>query len=192
MKIHRNTIWLVPLLAVVTFPIWSIPISDFLAPRGNFDQKLKNSTIDVNKFSMETVKILQNQNGRKTAVIRADRARTGKSLTVYFMENVDADIYDNENNITKIIAKEGQFDTFSEILTLINDVVVKKIKDKQVLYTDLLHYDSKQRTVNCPGKTKMESEDVTIDGGSFDYDINLSSYVVDKGVTCIISGFTKP
>lgn len=192
MKIHRNTIWLIPLLVVVTFPIWSIPVSDFLAPRGDFDKKLKNSTIDVNKFSMETVKILQHQNGKKTAIIRADRARTGKSLTVYFMENVDADIYDNENNITKIIAKEGQFNTFNEVLTLINDVVVNKIKDKQVLYTDLLHYDSKQRTVNCPEKTKMVSEDVTIDGGSFDYDINLGSYVVDKGVTCIINGFTKP
>ena len=192
MRIHRNTIWLVPLFVVITFPIWSIPVGNFLAPRGSFDKDPQKSTIDVNKFSMENVKILQNQNGRKTAIIRADRARTGKSLTVYFMENVDADIFDNDNNITKVIAKEGQFDTFSEILTLINDVVVNKLKDKQVLYTDLLHYSSKQRTVNCPGKTKMVSEDVTIDGGSFDYDINLGSYIVDKGVACTINGFTKP
>jgi len=192
MKIHRNTIWLIPLLVVVTFPIWSIPVGDFLAPRGGFDPDLKNRRTDARKFSMETVKILQNQNGRKTAIIRADKARTGISLNIYIMENVDADIFDNDNNITKIIAKKGRFDTTSEILTLIDDVVVNKTKDKQILYTDLLHYDSKKRTVNCPDKTKMVSEDVTIDGGSFDYDINLSSYVVDKGVTCIINGFTKP
>ncbi len=192
MNIHRNTIWLVPLLTLVTFPLWSIPLGNFLAPRGRFDSKLKNNKADVHRFSMESVKILQNQAGRKTAVIRADKARTGKTVNIYVMKNVDADIFDNDNNITKIIAKKGIFDTTTEVLTLIDDVVVDKTRDKQILYTNLLHYDSKQRTVKCPGKTKMKGDGVTIDGGSFDYDITRGSYIVDKGVTCVLNGFSRP
>jgi hypothetical protein len=71
-------------------------------------------------------------------------------------------------------------------------VVVNKTLDNQFLYTDLLHYDSEQRTISCPGKTRLEGENVAIDGGSLDYDIQSQTYVIDKGVSCILNGFISP
>jgi len=34
MKFSRNAIWLIPLLLIVSFPLWSIPVSTFLNPAG--------------------------------------------------------------------------------------------------------------------------------------------------------------
>jgi len=189
MKLHRNTVWLIPLAIVVTFPLWSVPIGDFLTPRGGFDPELTNSTTPTRDFNMETVKILQNQDGVKTALIRADTARTGEISDILLMENVDADIFDEDGNITRIVAKHGKYNTNTEILILTDDVVVNKTRDKQFLYTDLLNYNSKKRTINCPGKTRLEGEDVEIDGGSLDYDVKTASYVIGSGVTCVLNGF---
>ena len=64
MKLHRNTVWLVPLVLILTFPLWRIPVGSFLTVRGDFDSKTETSQKDSHNFRMETVKILQNQKGR--------------------------------------------------------------------------------------------------------------------------------
>jgi len=192
MKFHRKAIWLVPLLLLVTFPLWSIPVGDFLTPRGGFDKDLKTGKSKIRKFNMDKVKILQNQKGKKTALIRAARARTGETEDILLMENVDADIFDEDGNITNIVAKHGKYNTVTKMLTLIDDVVVNKTNDKQFLYSDLLYYDEEKRTVSSPGKTRLTGEDVEINGGSLDYDIPTGSYVIGNRVHCILNGFTEP
>ncbi len=192
MKFHRNTVWLIPLLVIVTFPLWSIPVGNFLTPRGSFDPEPQNQQPDNHNFTMDTVKILQNQNGKKTALIRAHKAHTGKDSNHLILELVNADLFDEEGYITKVIANTGEYNTISKLLTLTGDVVVNKTRDKQFLYTDLLYYDSDKRTVKCPGKTRLEGEKITIDGGSLDYDIKSATYVINKRVHCTINGFTRP
>ncbi len=192
MKFHRNTIWLIPLFFIVTFPLWSIPVGNFLAPRSSFDPTPNTEQPDSHQFNMDTVKILQNQDGKKTALIRAKKAHTGKDPDLIIMESANADLFDVEGNITHVVANTGKYNTSSKLLTLIGDVVVNKIRDKQFLYTDLLFYDSEKRTVKCPGKTRLEGENMEINGGSLDYDIKTETYVIGKRVECTINGFIQP
>ena len=193
MKFHRNTIWLVPLLFVVTFPLWSIPVGKFLTPRGGFDPDINKLPTDTHNFTMNTVKILQNQKGKKTALIRAAKAHTDSSDNdILILETVDADLFDNSDNITRVLAKTGKYNMITKVLTLIEDVVVNKTKDEQFLYTDLLYYNSEQRTINCPGKTLLKSEGAEIDGGSLDYDVNTEKYVIGNRVKCLLNGFVEP
>lgn len=191
MKYHRNTIWLIPLAIIITFPIWSTPVGKFLTPRQTVTNQPIKPSGPSHDFVMETVKILQNQNGVKTAVIRAQSARTDNHNDALLMETVDAEVYDEEGNITTIVSKSGSYNTTTEVLTLIEDVVVHKIKDKQFLYTDLLQYHSGERTIHCPGKTRLEGEDVNINGGSLDYDITTSSYSIGNRVHVILGGFDE-
>ncbi len=191
MKPHRNTIWLIPLFFIITFPLWSIPVGTFLTPRGGFDPDLKKAPAKSHDFNMDHVRITQNQGGVKTAFIRAEKAATGEDPDVLLMDNVDADIFDEDGNITKIIAQKGKYHTVIKLLTLTKDVVVNKTADNQVLYTDLLHYDSEQRTVDCPGPTRLEGDKVVIDGGSLDYDIKTQTYIIDKRVHCVLNGFVE-
>ncbi|EKD38706.1 MAG: hypothetical protein ACD_75C00636G0004, partial [uncultured bacterium] len=51
MRFHRNTIWLVPLLFILTFPLWSPPIGRFLTPRGGFDPDLNKKPPDTHNFA---------------------------------------------------------------------------------------------------------------------------------------------
>lgn len=193
MRFNRNTIWLIPLLGIVTFPLWSVPVGNFLTPRGGFDPDLNKAPTDTHNFTMETVKILQNEKGKKTAMIRAEQAHTdNEDNDILIMETVDADVFDDSENITRILAKSGKFSLASKTLTLTGEVVINKTVDKQLLYTDLLHYNSEQRTINCPGKTVLKSEDAEIDGGSLDYDIKTKQYVIGKRVKTLIKGFSPP
>lgn len=192
MKLHRNTVWLVPLLLILTFPLWRTPVGSFLTPRGEIEHKVQSRPSGNNSFNMENVKILQNQKGRKTALIRAQSARTDETPDLLVLETVDADLFDEDGNITHIISKTGKYNMATKILTLIDDVVINKTHDKQLLYTDLLYYDSVKRTVNCPGKTRLIGENVRIDGGSLDYSINSSKYEIGGRVHVVLEGFSAP
>ena len=41
MKLNRNIIWIIPLFFIITYPLWSIPVGNFLTPRGGFDPDIK-------------------------------------------------------------------------------------------------------------------------------------------------------
>jgi len=193
MKLNRNIIWLVPLFFIITYPLWSIPVGNFLTPRGGFDPEIKHPPRKpVQRFTLDKVKITQNQNGNKTAFILADTAYTGEDPDVLFMDNVNADIFDDEGNITKITAQNGEYHTVTKLLTLITDVVVHKTHDNQFLYTELLFYDNDRRNVHCPGPTRLEGDGATINGGRLDYDITTKTYIIDKRVHCILDDFVAP
>ncbi|BCL62689.1 hypothetical protein DGMP_33820 [Desulfomarina profundi] len=192
MKLHRNQVWLIPLLLILTYPLWSIPIGKFLTPRGGVPAQTVIKKTNQHNFRMESVKILQNQNGKKTAMIRAKSARTGDDTDILILETVDADIFDEDGNVTHIVSRTGKYNVKTKALTLSGDVVVNKIRDNQFLYTDLLHYNSDKRTVNCPGKTKLIGENVSIDGGSLDYDINSARYDIGGRVSVDLEGFSAP
>jgi LPS export ABC transporter protein LptC len=193
MKIHRNTIWLLPLAFLITFPLWSIPVGEFLTPRGGFDPDINKESTDHHNFTMQTVTILQNQKGKDSAVIRAANARTKPDdLDIVILDKVNAEVFDDNGIETLITSQKGEYSMAGKILVLTKNVVLNKIQDKQSMYTDLLIYDSNQRTVTSPGKTKLKSEHAEIDGGSFDYNINSQTYVIGKRVKCLINGFIEP
>lgn len=192
MKFHKNAIWLVPLLIIISFPIWSIPVGKFLSPRGGLDQYSANLEDQMHNFKMDKVQILQNQMGKTTALIKATHAQTTDNPDILEMTLVDADLYDEADNITKIIARKGTYNTITKLLTLTDDVIVNKTVDSQVLYTDLLLYHTEERTVQCPGKTRLEGDEVRIDGGSLNYDIKSQTYLIENGVVCELNGFITP
>ncbi len=193
MKFHRNAIWLIPLAFLVTFPLWSIPLGNFLTPRGGFDPDINKESADHQNFTMQTVSILQNQKGKDTAMIRAANARTNPDdLDIVILDKVHAEVFDDNGRVTLITSQKGEYSMAGRILALTKDVVLNKTQEKQFMYTDLLIYDSDQRTVSCPGKTKLKNETAEIDGGSFDYNINTQTYIFDKKVKCLISGFIEP
>ena len=189
---QRNIIWLVPLILLVTFPVWRIPLATFLTPRGGYDPAYANLKKDVHNFTMDKVRIQQIHSGKKTAEIRADNARTAEKENEYILTKVDTDIFDKEGNLTNIIADKGMYNAVTRHLTLIDNVIVHKTADKQTLYTDLLHYDDEKRTVKCPGPTRLTAEGAEIRGSSLDFAIETSQYEVGGWVYCRLEGFSEP
>ncbi len=189
---RRNYIWLVPLALMVSYPLWRLPAAAFLTPRGGYDPAYANLKSDVHNFVMEKVTIFEHKSARKTAVIKAEKAYSAEKPDEYVLENVDSDIFNPSGEATHIVAKRGIFNTSANLLTLSDEVVVDKQADGQRLYTDLLYYDDKKRTVHCPGKTKLVGEDVEINGSSFDYNIENGQYEIGGRVKTLINGFAQP
>ena len=189
---QRNIIWLVPLLLLLTFPAWRIPLAAFLTPRGGYDPAYANMKKDVHNFTMDKVKIQQIHNGRKSAEIRAENARTAEKADEYILTKVNTDVYDREGNQTNIIADKGIYNAVTRQLTLMENVIVQKTKDQQTLYTELLYYDDEKRTIKCPGDTRLTAEGAELRGGSLDYDIEKGYYEVGGRVHCLLEGFSAP
>jgi LPS export ABC transporter protein LptC len=189
---QRSIIWLVPLVLLVTFPAWRIPLGAFLTPRGGYDPAYADLKKDVHNFTMDKVRIQQIHNGRKSAEIRAESARTAEKEDEYILTKVNTDIFDNEGELTNIIADKGIYNAVTRQLTLIDNVIVQKTSDKQTLYTDLLYYDDEKRTVKCPGDTRLTADGGEIRGSSLDYDINTSQYEIGGRVHCLLERFSEP
>ncbi len=189
---RRNFIWMIPLALMVTFPVWRMPIAKFLTPRGGYDPAYAEIDADAHNFSMDRVKILQSVNGRITADIRAEKAYTTDVEDEYLLEVVDSDIFAINGDITNIIANSGLFNTETQMLTLIDDVVVHKKNDDQYLYTDLLYYNDIDQTVHCPGEVQLTGGRAEVNGNSLDYDIETDAYQIGGRVKVIIEGKVEP
>ena len=190
-KFHfrSNAVWLLPLFLVITYPLWSIPVGNFLAPRGGFDQDFKKNTPQRN-FNLNDIRITQYKNGRTSSVILADNARTGEDPDTLLMDIVNATLFDKKDSTTHIVAKRGRYNSITEVLTLIGDVVVHKVDGEQTLFTQLLYYNNKAQTVECPGASRVTSPKATINGGSLQYNIETAVWVMGKPVHCVVLDYS--
>ncbi len=186
---RRNIILFIPIFLFVTFPLWRIPVTKFLAPRvDNEPAGEKHQSGTTHDFEMEGVTILQNQNGKKTATIRAKVAQTGENPNEFVLEWVDADVIGDKSEVTNIIAQTGLYNVDTKLLILEKNVIIRRVEDKQTMRSDYVVYNDKKRTVVSPGKTEFIGEDFNIVGGSMNYDIKTESYRLSKRVHCIIGG----
>ncbi len=189
---RRNLVWLIPFLLFLSFPLWQRPAASFLAPRGGYDASLAERKLDAHNFNMDTVHITQSENGIKTLEIEAKRAYTGKTVNEFNMEEVDAVITGTNNEQTYITSRNGIFDKQTAILTLIDEVVVMKPKDKSELYTDLLVYHNKTHMAYSPGKTQVIGDGFEIRGHNLQANTLTKSYKIDGRVRCKLTGFSSP
>lgn len=185
----RNITLFIPILLTLSFPVWKVPLANFLAPRGADDSAAETQNSQASSdFSMNQVKILQNQDGKKTAIIRAESALSGNNSNEFFLNQVNADILDKNDNITNVVAKSGTYNVKTEILLLDEDVVIHREEGGQVMYSDHLIYSDKDRTVVSPGTTRFVGPEFDIIGGMMEYDIQADSYRLSKRVKCVIGG----
>jgi LPS export ABC transporter protein LptC len=188
----RNLIWLVPLTLLLTFPLWRIPLATFLSPRGGYDPSMTQNRPDAHNFTMNTVHITQSRSGQTTLDVEAVRAMTGRTTDDFKMEDINATIISDQGEKTYVTARKGVFNKKTTLLSLIDDVVIKKPRDKYEIYTDLLHYNDKDKKADCPGATKLVGEKISIKGGSLKYDTVTNGYDVGGRVFCKLTNFVHP
>ena len=172
--------------------MWRIPLAAFLAPRGGYDPSLAQNQADTHDFTMNTVHITQSHNGQITLDLIATRAMTGNTTDEFKMEDVNATIISEQGEHTYVTARKGLFDKVSSLLSLIDNVVIKKPKDKYEIYTDLLHYNYKTKIADCPGATRLVGDKVSIKGGSLKYNTLTNNYDIGGRVYCILTEFVHP
>jgi len=189
---RRNLLWLIPVGLIITFPLWRLPLTSFLEPRGGFDPNFGKQDQTVHNFVMEKVIILQNQLGRKTAEIRADQALTTDVPNEFILLVVDADLFDEQGDLVNVKAKTGIYNTDTRQLTLRRSVHVTRVSQDQHLYSEEIFYYDNNRTIKSPGHTRLVGKNIEIEGESLDYDIVTMQYQVGGRVYCKIAGLANP
>ncbi len=183
----RNLLWIIPLLLLITFPIWRLPLATFLEPRGGYDPNFGKRDQNVHNFIMDRVVIIQDQLGTKTAEVHADRAYTTDTPNEFELTSVDADLFSKTGETVNIKAERGLYNTDTRKLTLKDNVHVARQIENQNLYTDLLYYDDVERTIHSPVETRLTGDRIEITGSSLDYDLTTNQYVIGGRVYCIIA-----
>ena len=182
----RNLLWLLPLTLIVTFPLWKVPIASFLAPRGGLEESTATAPVQGYNFSMTGIHILQSEQNIETARIRAALAQSTSIPNVYVLEQVDADLIDDNGGITQVLAEAGRFDVDNKHLELSDNVVINNRVENYTMKTDLLYYDGHDRTVHCPGKSVLQGNGITITGSSLHHDMNTGAYKIGGRVYCTL------
>ena len=152
---------------------------------------MQHSGDTTHNFAMEHVTIVQNQNGKKTATIRATRALTGDNKNEFLLESVNADILDKNNQVTNIIAETGNYNMETKQLILEKNVLINRVSSNQKMMTNYMIYSDVDRTIKSPGRTEFIGEAFNIVGGQMEYNIETEQYVLSKGVNCVIGGFIE-
>jgi len=181
----RNLLWLVPLLLFITSPAWQPPMASFLKPRGSGDIKVEpNQDQQTRVFKMDSLVITMSTMGEVEWVINAKQAFTGKNDKEIKMTGVDAVHFGKNKEKILIKSDRGIYLVNKRHLTLIDNVVVSKPSEKQVMYSNLLHYYDLNKMVISPGKVKITAPDFTITAGRMDYDIASDGYDLSDHVIC--------
>ncbi len=189
---RRNLIWLIPLLLFLSYPLWRSPAAAFLSPRGGYDASFADRKLDSHNFDLEGVRITQSEDGNTTLEIAAKRAYTGQKKDEFLLDEVDAVIIAQDGEQTFVSARRGVLDKPQSILTLIDEVVVMKPKDKFELYTDLLIYSESTHLAVSPGRTQVLGEKIDITGNGLTFNTTTSAYDLGGRVRCRLSNFSKP
>jgi LPS export ABC transporter protein LptC len=189
---RRNIVWQLPLLFLITFPLWKIPVGNFLAPRGGYDPEFSKKLSDKHNFVLDQVKISQTEDGKKTTDIQAKTALTGREPNDFILRQVNANLIGADGLITNVKAQHGLYNTETKRLKLTKKVVVHRPSDNYKLFTELLYYYNDTRMISCPGKTRILGETAEIKGSSLEYDIEQGSYVITGRVYCDFNGFISP
>ncbi|MDJ0623363.1 MAG: LPS export ABC transporter periplasmic protein LptC [Desulfocapsaceae bacterium] len=184
----RNAIWIIPVALFLTFPLWKKPVGSFLKPRGDFSSSPPGQKAEGYNFAMAGITILQSEEDQKTATIRANRASSTEIPNEYILEQVDADILDEQGNITNILADAGAYNVDQKRLKLMDNVVITSKADNYTMKTDLLFYEGEKRIVYCPEETLLQGEGIVITGSSLHHDMNTGMYTLGGRVRCTLEG----
>ena len=177
-KNPRNLLWILPLCAFATSPLWQPPVAAFLTPRGGYNPKLAqlDEQSPAQNFILDTVSITLTNEGKEEWQIDADRAYTGENDHEIEMEGVSALYIGKEKEPTSITSRKGKYLINTRHLTLIEQVVVSKPTRDQHMYSELIQYDDNTKVVVSPGKVNLRAPNLKLTAGRMDYDMSSDAY----------------
>ena len=173
----RNLLWIIPLVLLLSSPIWKSSVADFLKPRGGYDATVAEAyQRQAQNFIMDNLTITLSTNGRLEWTINAERAFTGKTDREIGMIEVDALYTGPGKDPVTITSNRGTYLMDERHLILIDNVVLKNPAKKEELYTDLLHYYDATKMVVSPVDVDIRGPKFSLHAGRMDYDLSSDAY----------------
>lgn len=170
----RNTLWLLPLLLLVSWPVWGGYLVAFLSPRGSFEAPATDSPGKT--FTMQEVLFSQLKGGHEDWKIVTDRLFSlPGSEDVMRMESVDALLFEKGASKFHIVSGKGEYDMARQVLVLTDQVSVEA-KQGYTISSELLQYHDQKKEIRTDEKVQITTKDMDIRGTGLLYNMKTGAY----------------
>jgi len=186
----KNLFWFIPLLALVTFPLWQPHVKDFLQPTAPMDSPQVAAGPEQSLTLAGLTFFLYNK-GRQEWRIKASSMYSEEGEKDMRLENVEADFFGEtakgeESPPTAYIRSDkARYEKERQLLTLRDNVVVTTISGYEML-TDVLYYREDLHQLHATAGVTIIGQGLLLTGREMTYDPERRHLQVDGQVTAEI------
>jgi LPS export ABC transporter protein LptC len=188
MKDPRNILWIVPLAALLTLPLWKPLAADFLSPEREITApsvpSLTNSRV-LTSTEMDGVHFEQSKNGAKEWLLTASRLYSIENNSDMQLEDVNASFFGTpgKSEETRIRGQKARYNSVTKQINLHGGVVIQNDKGYE-MQTESLEYLEKEKKITTDSKVKITGNNISVSGESLMYDLNSGNYRLEGNVVC--------
>ncbi len=186
----KNLFWFIPLLILLTYPLWQQYVADFLRPADDINVSVEGA--EAGRYlTMKGVAFSQCNKGRREWRINASSLYSEKEEKDLRLESVRA-VFFNEagsdgepGKATNIRSSRARYEKAKQLLTLNDDVVVITASGYE-LRTETLYYREDLRRMSAFSGVAVTGKGLSLTGREMAYELDSQYLVVDGQVTAEI------
>jgi LPS export ABC transporter protein LptC len=187
-KDKRNFLWLVPLAALLTLPLWKPFAADFLNPvhpNGVLSSPSLADSQALNSSAMTGVTFEQSNNGSKEWLINASSLSSSDNDDNLQFQDVTALFFDSNgtHEKTSISSKKASYNSAKKLLTLADMVIIKNEAGYE-MQTDSLEYLAERKKIRTTSAVSIQGRNIVVSGSRLTYDIVSGDYSLAGKVKC--------
>jgi LPS export ABC transporter protein LptC len=188
LKDPRNLLWIVPLVALLTMPLWRPLAADMLSPMrketGVPAPSLTN-TRALSSSEMNGVQFEQSRNGIKEWLLTASRLYSTESDASMQLEDVKALFFGAAGKYeeTRIRSQKARYNTDTRQITLQDKVVIQNDKGYE-MQTDSLEYLAAEKKIRTTSAVTIQGRNIEVRGNQLLYDTVTGNYSLEGDVVC--------
>jgi len=188
LKDRRNLLWIVPLAALLTLPLWKPFAADFLSP----ERKTTGSAVPpltsprvLSSSEMNGVQFEQSKNGTKEWLLTASRLYSKENDSGMQLEDVKALFFGptGENEETRIRSQKARYNADTKQITLRGEVVIQNDKGYE-MQTDSLEYLAAEKMIRTTSAVNIQGSNIEVSGNQLLYDTVTGNYSLEGNVVC--------
>ena len=189
-KDPRNLLWILPLAALLTIPLWKPLAADFLSPeRKNIPPPvpaLTNSRV-LSSTEMDGVHFEQSKNGVKEWLLTASRLYSKENDSDLQLEEVSARFFGStaSNRETDIRSQKARYNAETKQLSLLEKVVIHNDQGYQ-METESLEYLAVEKKIRTTSAVNIKGNNIEVSGKRLLYDTVTGNFSLSGNVVCRI------
>lgn len=174
MNLKRNCIWLLPLLAIVTAPVWWGLAGRLLGPRSGEVRATPPGVGLLNTFVLHQVTLNQSRGGVDDLFVKATQVNSGQVADELEMLGVEGVMTGTERSV-KFSGGTARYEPARQILS-VDELVKLETSDGYRLETDSLRCLTATRQVESEQVLNLSSSGLRLRGKGFLYSLPTGDF----------------
>jgi LPS export ABC transporter protein LptC len=188
-KEPRNLLWILPLIGLITFPLWQPIAAKILRPPQSVEKKAEAMLFaerGTRTAEMLEVNFMQSKTGRKEWQIKASRMYSLDGEKDIQLEEVEAIFFGDsvkDTGQTQISSRRASYNADQQLLNLHDQVVINDARGYEIL-TESLEYQGKEKKITTDSEVKITGSNIAVSGERLMYDVESGNYRLEGNVVC--------